>query len=1578
MTDVRTYLERRWRLGMGRQDAVLLGATTIQPGGRVASKQDSETFIDSAVEKYASDADLVLTADSHEVQQESTSHRNSLLPQNLKNEARVESSLSAVSTQKPGALAEMDASAERIEYLEKTVRACQDVIDQWNVEHGDFYTTGIAPLFQVSQIRLYDSYWNWGRQDLLRALHAIERGGMSVDELGTLFHSLRNKADIHLLQILEHFNNKTRQDIRTAHILEDLDDVIAAFKQSILLPPTVALPSITEPRTNIDLYGKISFTEIPRKHESQIDQPRRTPTETRSTSSNHYKVKVGARQSESNFGEANDPLHQIKDCFPEDMLVLNGSRLKIAGYNSLVGDTDNKSSTPTRQVDMAETAVSYSRTERELREGKDGCEQISSDWARNKRFEDIESCQTFWAEDFKGSKTVITITELNSASGSIDTDSTSDNAESFASKSSTTDTKQDSNITKDEDQADKGLNSPKARERQLNGYCMPLKGYEADKSRHTGIHIMGKRSAFWRCHAELTTKYLGILQNQQGLELPKQFQVLLTGAGENSIGEEVLKGLLSGGAQVVMSTSSYSSPTMRHYQNIYRSCGAKGSCLVVAPFNQGSRQDVEALVAHIYNAEKGLGWDLDCIIPFAAISENGCDIDNIDSRSELSHRIMLTNCLRLLGAVKRQKFSRGILTHPAQVILPLSPNHGTFGFDGLYAESKLSLEALFEKWHSENWSDYLSICGATIGWTRSTALMGTNDAIAEGMERLGVRTFSRQEMAFNILALMCTAVRDVCEVEPLCVNLDGGMGNILNLKEVVDQLRKGLDEKSVLQRAIFQDSLRDEAVTLSKDLKSPRITTPNIEKRSNIKIAGPRISNIEDEISPLHELLQGMVDIDNVVVVSGYSELGPLGNARTRWQMEADGEFSVEGCIEIAWIMGLVKYENMSQQERGYCGWVDAKTKTPIADIEIKQRYEKYILEHTGIRLNESAGDDNVSAILHEVTIQEDLAPFEADLETAKAFKRMHGKYARVTPISGSAEVNVFLRRGAVLKVPKSSGKSRRVEGQLPTGWNARTYGVSEDIISQVDPTTLYLLACTAEAFLSAGIRDPFEFYRYIHLSEFANCIGTGTGPHQASKMMYHGRYMNESVPSDVLQETFCNTPAAWINLLLLSSSGPIKTPVGACATSLESLESGYETITSGKAKVCLVGGFEDLHEDMSSEFRNMKATIDAELEFANGRDPTEMSRPATTSRNGFVEAAGCGVQIITTARLALDMGLPIYGVVALAELASDQIGRSIPAPGKGIMTTVREVPGPFPYARLDVRKRRRTLELRKLQIQQQRLADLKYLEEELVSMQNSFEIYDTEGYLQERRREIELEAQRQHKEALNACGNQFWKSDPRISPLRGALSVWGLTVDDLGVASLHGTSTKKNDINEASVLHEQLNRMGRSTGNPIPTVLQKYLTGHSKGAAGAWMLNGCLQMLDSGYIPGNHNADNIDKELQKFDNLAYLDTGLQTAGIKAFSITSFGFGQKGAQAIGVHPKYLYASLEREVFGAYKKKTKNRMRQADTAFQRAMMHNSVFVAKEKPPYRPEDAIQVLTNPSVRASMNAQGEYVVTV
>ena len=53
-----------------------------------------------------------------------------------------------------------------------------------------------------------------------------------------------------------------------------------------------------------------------------------------------------------------------------------------------------------------------------------------------------------------------------------------------------------------------------------------------------------------------------------------------------------------------------------------------------------------------------------------------------------------------------------------------------------------------------------------------------------------------------------------------------------------------------------------------------------------------------------------------------------------------------------------------------------------------------------------------------------------------------------------------------------------------------------------------------------------------------------------------------------------------------------------------------------------------------------------------------------------------------------------------------------------------------------------------------------------------------------ERLTTIQSEAQRQEKEAVATYG-MLAGHDPTIAPLRRALAVWGLTIDDIGVASV-------------------------------------------------------------------------------------------------------------------------------------------------------------------------------------------------
>ncbi|OLN87999.1 Fatty acid synthase subunit alpha 1 [Colletotrichum chlorophyti] len=61
--------------------------------------------------------------------------------------------------------------------------------------------------------------------------------------------------------------------------------------------------------------------------------------------------------------------------------------------------------------------------------------------------------------------------------------------------------------------------------------------------------------------------------------------------------------------------------------------------------------------------------------------------------------------------------------------------------------------------------------------------------------------------------------------------------------------------------------------------------------------------------------------------------------------------------------------------------------------------------------------------------------------------------------------------------------------------------------------------------------------------------------------------------------------------------------------------------------------------------------------------------------------------------------------------------------------------------------------------------------------------------------------------------GNHFWKNEKQISPICGSLATWGLGIDEISFASMHGTSTTKNDTNESSVLQEQMKHIGRQKG---------------------------------------------------------------------------------------------------------------------------------------------------------------------
>jgi fatty acid synthase subunit alpha len=96
--------------------------------------------------------------------------------------------------------------------------------------------------------------------------------------------------------------------------------------------------------------------------------------------------------------------------------------------------------------------------------------------------------------------------------------------------------------------------------------------------------------------------------------------------------------------------------------------------------------------------------------------------------------------------------------------------------------------------------------------------------------------------------------------------------------------------------------------------------------------------------------LQGIIDLDKVIVITAFAEIGPWGSSRTRWEMEARGEFTIEGCIEMAWMMGYIKHR--LKDGSLYVGWVDSKNDKPADDKDVRGRYKKEILTYASVRLN--------------------------------------------------------------------------------------------------------------------------------------------------------------------------------------------------------------------------------------------------------------------------------------------------------------------------------------------------------------------------------------------------------------------------------------------------------------------------------------------------------------------------------------------------------------------------------------------------------------------------------------------------
>jgi fatty acid synthase len=115
--------------------------------------------------------------------------------------------------------------------------------------------------------------------------------------------------------------------------------------------------------------------------------------------------------------------------------------------------------------------------------------------------------------------------------------------------------------------------------------------------------------------------------------------------------------------------------------------------------------------------------------------------------------------------------------------------------------------------------------------------------------------------------------------------------------------------------------------------------------------------------------------------------------------------------------------------------------------------------------------------------------------------------------------------------------------------------------------------------------------------------------------------------------------------------------------------------------------------------------------------------------------------------------------------------------------------------------------------------------------------------------------------------------------------------------------------------------------------ISQKTVTGHAKGGAAVFQVNGICQLFRSGVIPANRALDCVGEEFKGHDPIVWLREPLnygEHSAIKAGLITSLGFGHVAGLIALVNPGAFESAVRRvkglDEAGTWRTIAQNRLR----------------------------------------------------
>lgn len=269
-------------------------------------------------------------------------------------------------------------------------------------------------------------------------------------------------------------------------------------------------------------------------------------------------------------------------------------------------------------------------------------------------------------------------------------------------------------------------------------------------------------------------------------------------------------------------------------------------------------------------------------------------------------------------------------------------------------------------------------------------------------------------------------------------------------------------------------------------------------------------------------------------------------------------------------------------------------------------------------------------------------------------------------------------------------GTTSPVGGDVPSTWDALVNGRSgvrpieadwvEDLpvkiagVAAVEPTdvlervkarrmdrvTQLAMVAALEAWQDSGLADAGDD---LDKERLGVAVATGIGGVHTLLSNYDA--LREKGPRRVsplaVPMLMPNAPAANISLTL-GARAAANTPISACASGNEAVAMAVDTIRLGRADVVVAGGSEAaIHPLPMAAFANMMALS------KNDGDPTTVSRPWDTARDGFVLGEGAGVLVLESEEHAKARGARIYAEVLGAGITADAHDIAQPDPeGRG------------------------------------------------------------------------------------------------------------------------------------------------------------------------------------------------------------------------------------------------------------------------------------------------------------------------